>query len=272
MSEAKPPSATASVETIDGPGLLEQLDKFYEARDPAQRFVMLSDADGTLWSGDIGMDFLHAGLKARIFRDEVLPYAQAMANEFAIAVRSEIHAQLETFDEAYKVDAVTDEGMVILCAAAFAGLQQSALQQFAAEVVLSLNLESRLHAEVRPIFHWAKERDIPVWVVSASPREVVVEGAKLLGIAEDRIIGVEAHCEQSVRATKLVQPIPYGPGKRQAIEARLTKSRVLAAFGDNYWDTAMLEMAEFPLAIRAKPRLLANAPQLPKLKQLLPQD
>ncbi len=270
MEESKPNTLNSPVDTVSGEWLLENLKHTFATDLSPGQLAMVTDADGTLWSGDIGVDFLQAGLRARLFRADALEYSQTMAKGFSLALHDDCNEQLKILDRGYEEGKVTDEAMVHLCAAAFAGLEQHVVEEFAENVVAEVQLSARLHQELSPIFAWAQTQKIPIRVVSASPREIVVAGAKLFGILSSNVVGVEVTTTpiELVRSTQIVEPIPYGAGKRQAIEARFESSRVLAGFGDNYWDTAMLAMAQFPIAIRPKPRLLANLYEVPKLKQL----
>ena len=67
------------------------------------------------------------------------------------------------------------------------------------------------------------------------------------------------------------RPIPYGPGKVTRLREHLGAERSLyAAFGDNVFDVALLSTARVPVAVRPKPRLRAQAAQVPGLVELTP--
>ena len=60
-------------------------------------------------------------------------------------------------------------------------------------------------------------------------------------------------------------PIPYGEGKVHGLRARMGATPLLAAFGDNAFDVAMLRSARIPVAVRPKERLLARSHEVPDL-------
>ena len=162
MEESKPNTLNSPVDTVSGEWLLENL-KHTFATDPSpSQLAMVTDADGTLWSGDIGVDFLQAGLRARLFGAEALEYSQTMAKSFNLTIHSDCTEQLAILDRAYEQGVVTDEAMVHLCAAAFAGLEQKIVDDFAETVVKEVQLRERLHQELAPIFAWARTQKVPI--------------------------------------------------------------------------------------------------------------
>jgi phosphoserine phosphatase len=260
--------AGETVATIGFRTLIAELEKHAAESLASKRYVLASDADGTIWSGDIGVDLLQFGVRRGVFRDACLPYAQQLARDNGVRVCDEPTAQIAALDAAYEQSKISDEAMVHLCATAFAGIEQAEFAQFCQSVVQAHQLEGRFHREICEVFRWAQRWAIPIWVVSASPRDVVVAGVASLGIAAEQVVGVEVELDHGARSTRLVEPVPYAEGKRVAIQQHLQSCTVLAAFGDNYWDTALLSMAEFALAVRPKQALLDRAQSAGNLRIL----
>jgi phosphoserine phosphatase len=67
----------------------------------------------------------------------------------------------------------------------------------------------------------------------------------------------------------VVRPIPYAAGKVHNLRARIGETRTLvAAFGDNAFDVAMLSQASVPVAVRPKQRLRDRAADVQLLVEI----
>jgi phosphoserine phosphatase len=240
-------------------------------REPGGAIVF--DGDGTLWSGDVGDDFfdavIDAGRLTDAARDALVLEARAEGLDDT-GTASEIARRIH---RAYLAHTFPEERCCEIMAWACVGWARVELDAFAARIVASLDLASRLHGEALAVARWARSRAIPVHLVSASPRAIVAQAA--------RVVGLEAACVCS--ATELVddagivraavdRPIPYGAGKVARLREKLGARALYAAFGDNAFDVAMLREARVPVAIRPKPRLLerAAAGEVPGLVTLAP--
>ena len=121
-----------------------------------------------------------------------------------------------------------------------------------------------------------------VLVVSASPLAIVAGASAVVG-APDAALGVEVVVVDHVYTAAITRPIPYAEGKVAAV-ARLAGAAstgagaartdpglapLLAAFGDNRFDLAMLAAAKLPFAVRPKPALLTHAGEAPALRRLV---
>ena len=142
--------------------------------------------------------------------------------------------------------------------------------EVARRVQAERKLPERLHAEIRPVLAWARARGAEVYVVSASPRLVVQEGARLLGLEPARVLGAEAVFEGEQMMPAALRPIPYGAGKVVALRKHIGARPLLAAFGDNVFDVPMMKEAQLAVAVRPKPRLLAVKSEVPGLFGLEP--
>ena len=178
------------------------------------------DADGTLWRGDVGEDFLRYAIHSGLFEASYEKYERLLTQSSASAY-------------AYCVEVMRDqpeEALARRCAAFFAE-----------------RYSGRVFGFVRPLLERLAAAGCPVWICSASPRWIVVPGALALGIPASQVIGVT--CE--VRAGKLVgeveQPVPVGPGKVTWLErAKLTPA---LAVGNGDFDLDMLAFAKHALVI-----------------------
>lgn len=227
------------------------------------------DGDGTLWSGDIGEDFFAAllaeGRLTEVAREALVREAAAenvATGGSPVELAHRIHA-------AYLAGAFPEERVCEIMTWVCAGWRRSELDAFADRVMLGLGLPSRLHGEAVRIVRWAEGRDVPVFLVSASPRAIVEAAARTIGIDPSRVASaMEVTLEGGVVAPTVHRPIPYGPGKVTRLREKLGARALYAAFGDNAFDVALLREARVPVAVRPKQRLVERASEVPALAVL----
>jgi len=224
------------------------------------------DGDGTLWSGDIGEDLFEAllddGNIAEVAHQALAREAEAERVDTsggAVAIARRIHA-------AYLAGTFPEERVCEIMTWAFAGWQPDALDAFADRVITKVGLHARLHDEALRVVAWARERGVTTYLVSASPRAIVEQAARLVGIDRANVSSAtEERSSTGVVTASVVRPIPYGDGKVMHLRAKLGARPLYAAFGDNAFDVAMLRESRHPVAIRPKPRLVARAAEIPNL-------
>lgn len=188
------------------------------ARGGAGRPVVF-DADGTLWRGDVGEDFLRflsqqrrlgarsEGCYARY--EELLAASPARAYAFAVEV--------------------------------MAGLEEQQLAAWCAEY-FAARYAGRVFPFVRPLLARLSAAGFTPWVCSASPRWVVAPGAALLGISPANVIGVDCGVEHGRLTGEVLPPVPCGPGKVTWLERRGVNAALAVGNGD--LDLDMLAAAE----------------------------
>lgn len=193
--------------------MLDALVAQLEAGEP-----VVFDADGTLWRGDVGEDFLRWALHRRVFEGRYETYEA-------------LHAESppRAYAWAVEVMAETREDELLAHARAFFA------ERFA----------GRIFPWVRPFL--AKLRAQEVWICSASPRWVVLPGAEALGIAPERVIGVSCEVRDGRLTGEVSPPVPAGPGK----VAWLRKHGVTPALaaGNGELDRELLEFSRHQLVI-----------------------
>jgi phosphoserine phosphatase len=220
------------------------------------------DGDGTLWSGDIGEDFFHALVERGDFRDAAVDAMRRDAREFGISDVGDGVAIAARLFAAYQEERFPEERICELMAWASASWSRRELRAFASELVRARKLRDRLHAEVVRVVEWARGAGVEVFLVSASPRGVIEESARLVGIDEAHVIAATPRWDGDRMLAEVERPIPYGPGKVTGLERALGERPLVAAFGDNAFDVAMLRKARVPVAVRPKDRLRARAAEV----------
>jgi phosphoserine phosphatase len=107
-------------------------------------------------------------------------------------------------------------------------------------------------------------------LVSASPVAVVAEAGALVGFPADRVVAAHPRFAGDVMLAEVEKPIPYGPGKVSRLFERIGRGpTLLAAFGDNAFDVALLASARIGVAVRPKPRLRERAHEVAGLVELV---
>jgi phosphoserine phosphatase len=150
-----------------------------------------------------------------------------------------------------------------------AGRSRGELERFSARVVETAGVRERLHPEVVEVVEHARAVGWEAFIVSASPRSIVVEAARLVGVAPDHVVAaIESYDADGRVVCGVERPIPYGPGKVSRLRERLGPRTLYAAFGDNAFDVALLNAAEVRVAVRPKPRLVARAAEVPGIRVL----
>ena len=127
------------------------------------------------------------------------------------------------------------------------------------------------------LFRLLKARGAAVYVISASLEILVEEALKAAGLFADKVCGAKTYTEGGRLSARIFPPLPYGPGKKEAL-LRLSGgrgggpasggSRPLLAAGNTLSDLPLLEAAAIPLAVHSAPPGHENFNSERKLKSL----
>ncbi|MEO8800276.1 MAG: haloacid dehalogenase-like hydrolase [Polyangiaceae bacterium] len=233
--------------------------------------VIAFDADGTLWSGDVGEDFFHALIARRAIRDFARDALVAEAHQHHVKVElgaSPTDVARALYD-AYVEGRYPEERTCEMMAWACAGWEKSEIEKHCRGVIEVGRLTSRIHEEVYGVLQWARERGVRTLVVSASPREVVELAVAKLGILPEDVVASSSEYLKDKLTTQIERPIPYAEGKVTALRKIIGDLPLIAAFGDNAFDIALLSQARVAVAVRPKERLRARADEVPGLVELV---
>lgn len=188
---------------------------------PSGSFAVF-DADGTLWSGDVGEELMLALLDEGALDGR--PAGDRTAWESYLALQDKDH----TAAYAWVVELLagwSEEALVARC--------EALVHSFAPAHVF------------RPMLTLAQELEgagVPVWYVSASNRWVVDAGIRRLGLPGGRVLAMQVAVEAGVLTDRIVAPRTNLEGKCDAIRAAVGPSPLLAA-GNSTNDAPMLRMA-----------------------------
>ena len=192
----------------------------------APRAVVAFDADGTLWRGDVGEDFL------RFLSAQGLLPGRAAATGLYEEYERRVHADAAR-GYAFAVEVMAD-------------LPEQTLNAWCRDF-FARRFAGRMFAFTRPLLAALGAAGHQVWVVSASPLWIVTVGAAELDIPAERVIAVRAPVERGVLSAAVEQPVPYGPGKVAQLKSRGLKPAL--AVGNGEGDLPMLEYADAALVV-----------------------
>lgn len=192
------------------------------------RAVATFDADGTLWSGDVGERHLR------------------VAEREGLVSSSAPH---DTLFAAYLERCAEDTSAGYAWAASvFAGLPVQRVRASAA-----LTWSEHRHLELAPVWSIVSALEgagVEVWIVSASNRWVIEAAGAEHGIGPERVIAMTVQCDDGVVGPEVEHPRPNGPGKQTAIEATIGVTPCVA-FGNSRHDAAMLRGARLGVLVHA---------------------
>ncbi len=197
------------------PEVIEQL-----LSEPGAGRCVVFDADGTLWRGDVGEDFLR--------------YLSALK----LLPRAPDHGVYARYDSLHHTDPPAAYAYAVTIMAGMADAELTTL----ARDFFAQRFSGRVFSYVRPLIARLKAQQFDVWVCSASPRWVVEAGAAVLGVPNANVIAVDAELDEAGRLTdRLIAPVAAGPGKVAWLR-RKNLAPVLAA-GNGDLDLDMLAFA-----------------------------
>ncbi len=226
------------------------------------------DGDGTLWSGDVGDDFLRAFLAKGRVEPPAAAAMRALADKHGILAPASGSGLPAALYEAYIAGSVPEEPTCEMVAYACAGWLEAEVIAFARDVVTRGGMRARLHAETVSLVEWAAREKIEAFVVSASPSVVVREAARDLGFDAAHVLAATVVVTDGVVSAEVLSPIPYGEGKVTRLTEKTGARPLYAAFGDNVFDVPLLRAAEVAVAVRPKARLVERAGDVPGLVEL----
>jgi HAD superfamily phosphoserine phosphatase-like hydrolase len=200
--------------------------------------VAAFDCDGTLWSGDVGERFFDWELR----KAEIMPASmdRPMRERHAAYRRGE-------------VDETTMCGEMVTM---HRGVSESTLMN-AARSFFEEFFVTQIFPEMRELIRRLHDNGCEIWAVSSSNEWVIRAAMKHFGIPENRALAAKVEVENGVVTDRLIR-VPSGPGKPQALREVVRKG-IDAAFGNSRWDTEMLAMAKYAVAVNPNPDLEAVA-------------
>jgi phosphatidylglycerophosphatase C len=226
------------------------------------------DADGTLWSGDVGDDVFRFAVEHGRLREAARAELERQAQSRGFPCLTDVNATAKQLFDAYLAGRYPEPDICELMTWCFAGYSLPEMGDLAREALAVARHAQRLNEELRPILDFARSNSVRTIVISASPRTTVEVAAQAWGFAAHDIAASTPRVVSGVIAPGMASDLPYGAGKCVAGRALLGTSHWLAAFGDNAFDLEMLLEAELGIAVRPKPALRALLGKFPGVRLL----
>lgn len=274
------PSATLS-------SLLREIDEALDRGLPDDvRPLAAFDADGTLWSGDVGETaFLRGFDDGVILPATVSGPLLAWAKRWALDLDDDpalAFARLGELCDGERILEVLPDGMgfdearhdlYAMQAWIYAGRTREEVEAYG-ERLFRGGLEDTLHPFSAPLLEALCARGLDVIVVSGSHRDLVVPGVARLGLEPARVYGSLPDVDEAGRYLPTDGCALYGDAKERKVRAHLDDKhrgdepggekggvRPLLSFGDSVeaTDRALLACAAMPVAVRPTGRHLEAA-------------
>lgn len=251
--------------------VLQDLDRAMATRGIGpEQAICAFDADGTLWSGDVGIDVFEALLASGRILEEAHPALAEEAREAGVSPGNSALETAQRLYEAFNAERYHEARAFAMMAWAFAGWEEQAARAFITDVLTRGQLDGRIQDEVRPVFAWARERGVETVIVSASVRYAVEAGVRRLGVPPTSVLAMTPALADGRVLPRLEGAVTYGVGKVSALRTQRPAQTLLGGFGDTSYDAAFLRHADVAVGVRPKPSLLARAAEVPHLVVLLP--
>ncbi len=203
--------------------LLDKIKKQVEENLEPQSFAVF-DADGTLWPEDVN--------------NLLLDYQET----------HNLRSHSDLLEEKYK----EGKGRYNRCRE-FASRQEGfSLEEF--------KIQSRQVLEKTPLqvftfqkklLKFLKEKEIFIYVVTASLKWLVEEAVKKYNLPIDKVLGMESHIENGKITSKLIEPLTYDLGKREALLQVAGPKKPLLAAGNSPSDLSLLNMAKISFVVNS---------------------
>ncbi len=221
--------------------------------------VLASDADHTIWDGDVGLELFEAVIEEKAVREAARDALAKEAASIGLSADKSENDLAAALYEAYKDGRYPDDRAFIMMCWIFAGFSSDEMDDFASRVLDRGSIETRFRPGMRAIFEWAERRAVAIYVVSASPIAIVRQGIARLGINPRAILAMTPAISPSGTILPQIDgPSIYGEGKVKALQSA-EAGPLLGAFGDSAFDAAMLRIAHVPVAVSPSDGLAAIA-------------
>lgn len=230
--------------------------------------AVVFDADGTLWSHDVGCMVFDEAVTEGLFRDEAKePLRNEAISHGVSTVGATANDVARALQKAWYSRSYNERAAAEMQVWAYVGFTEQEFRALVRQALEKGKHHETLHPDVLYLAKWVKDQGHRACVVSASPLWVVQEATTDLGIPPSEIAaGIPNTSEQhGVRKILpgMAAPLPYGPDKVRAGRALLGASRWVAALGDSDFDLHMMAEAEIGVGIGDKCAMLDGLATLP---------
>ncbi|MBX2987911.1 MAG: haloacid dehalogenase-like hydrolase [Bdellovibrionaceae bacterium] len=199
------------------------------ALDPAP--VAAFDADGTLWDTDLGEAFFQFKIDRRL-----------------------VPLPPEPWDHYVKLKAVDARAAYLWLAQILKGQTLEQVRQWA-DQSLSAHHPVPVFSEQKKLIDFLRGKGVRVFIVTASIKWAVEPGARLLGLTNDDVIGIETVVEQGLMTDLQQGILTHHEGKPLALLKATGGKKPFLAAGNTMGDLELIESSsDVRLAVSAAAR------------------
>lgn len=191
------------------------------------------DCDGTLWSGDAGEGFFDWELKRGVVSPDVVRWARARYAD-------------------YRAGKVSEDDMCGEMVTLHRGLREDDVLSLSKQFFDKFFLRN-MFPEMQRLVSELQKAECDVWAVSSTNEWVIREAMKHFGIPREKVLAAAVQIENGIISDRLIR-VPSGLGKPKAI-LEVVGRPPDAAFGNSRWDTEMLQIARYAIAVNPNPDL-----------------
>jgi len=191
------------------------------------------DCDGTLWSGDAGEHFFDWELRRGVVSPDVARWARGRYAD-------------------YKAGRVSEGDMCGEMVTLHKGLEETEVLRLSKEF-FEQNFLQNIFPEMRQLVAKLQNSGCDVWAVSSTNEWVIREAMKHFGIPREKILAAAVAIVNGIITDRLIRA-PSGVGKPKAILEVIGRPPD-TAFGNSRWDTEMLQIARYAVAVNPNPDL-----------------
>lgn len=185
------------------------------------------DCDGTLWSGDAGERFFDWELKRGVVSDEIASWARSRYAD-------------------YLAGKVSEDDMCGEMVQLHKGLKEEDVLRLSREFFDEFFV-TRIFPEMRQLVSELQKSGCDVWAVSSTNVWTIREAMKHFGISPEKILAASVEVDNGIITDRLIR-VPSGIGKPEAILAVIGRPPDVA-FGNSRWDSEMLRIARYAVAV-----------------------
>ncbi|MFO0625720.1 MAG: HAD family hydrolase [Polyangiales bacterium] len=227
--------------------------------------AVATDADGTLWEGDVG----DALFRLVVARDALSDASRAALAQRCAAwlgeVPSSTRAPAEARISGHAAGRVDIRDLCDLEAACAGDRPQDAFDELL-ETVARDHARHMRDESVR-LLDALRGAGFAIHVVTGSLGALVRATLRVAGVAVDHVSGGELAVREGAVTSSLVAPIPLHGGKVDALRAA-GHWPAAVGMGDGGWDATFLRGCALPLLVHPKPALLAAMKDHPQVARL----
>jgi phosphoserine phosphatase len=231
------------------------------------------DADGTLWDFDLSKTLAEQAVRDRTASELGLPAFNALFRTFGLPAAASIYdakAELEAawfsgqLHEAGRRRGWDEDAVNVRewphYNWLFVGETPAALGARARRLMSEQGYRHKVFPGIRTLLAALRAARFRIRIVSGGVHELLEVAAADLGLAPDEVRGLRTEVRDGSLTAEVVAPVPYKQGKAELAE-QMCGGVPMFAFGDSVasGDSAMLEAAAIPVAVRPKDRHLVAA-------------